>query len=205
MTHWKEMFDADFLGAWDLDADTVVTIAKVTAGSVGGHQGRAKSKKALISFKEFQKPLVANKTNAKAIAGMYGNDTREWVGKRIQIYPTETQFGGETVDCIRVRPTPPKGESAGKQPNRPVNREMRDKQDRAAGRADHPAAPIRDAKSGDDLRAAIVACAPWINAKHEERWPALLTRCDELGLSHDDALESFARATQPAEQSGDAA
>jgi hypothetical protein len=40
---------------------------------------------------------------------MYGNDTAKWVGKPIAIYATQTQFGGDTVECIRVRPTPPKG------------------------------------------------------------------------------------------------
>lgn len=202
--HWRELFDSEYLGAWDIDGDVVATIAKVQAGTVGGHQGKAKSKKALIRLKEFDKPLIANKTNAKAIAGMYGNDTTQWIGKRITMYPTETQFGGETVDCIRVRPTPPRGESSGKQPNRSVNREMREKQDRAAGR-EHPAAAIRDAQNGEELCAAIISCAPWIHEDHAERWPRVLKRCDELGVEHDDALECFARATQPTEQSGDVA
>lgn len=48
-------------------------------------------------------PLLLNKTNAKAIAQLYGKRPADWVGKWIQLYPTTTEVGGETRDCIRVR------------------------------------------------------------------------------------------------------
>ncbi len=106
MPHWKSLMDRDYLFAFDLQGkDCTVTIAKVTGGEIKGTGGK-KSKKPLCYFKESrdQRPLGLNSTNCKAIAAMYGNDTAGWVGKRITIYPTTTNFGGETVDCIRVRP-----------------------------------------------------------------------------------------------------
>jgi len=48
-------------------------------------------------------PFLLNKTNAKAIAQLYGKRPADWVGKWIQLYPTTTEVGGETRDCIRVR------------------------------------------------------------------------------------------------------
>lgn len=48
-------------------------------------------------------PLLLNKTNAKTIAQLYGKRPADWVGKWIQLYPTTTEVGGETRDCIRVR------------------------------------------------------------------------------------------------------
>ncbi len=30
--------------------------------------------------------------------------TEEWPGPQIRLYPTETQFQGDMVDCIRVKP-----------------------------------------------------------------------------------------------------
>lgn len=106
---WRSMFDRDYIGAWDLPkgTDVAVTIARVEAGTLVAPGGR-KSKKPVIHFEGKEKGFALNKTNAKAIAGMYGNDTSKWVGQRIAIYATQTSFGGETVDCIRVRPTPPK-------------------------------------------------------------------------------------------------
>jgi len=65
--------------------------------------GGRKETRPVIRFSDAEKKLVLNKTNATAIAGMYGNETDAWIGKKITMYPTETQFGSETVDCIRVR------------------------------------------------------------------------------------------------------
>lgn len=106
-TDWRGMFDREYIGAWDLaGGDVHVTIEKVEAGTLVAPGGK-KNKKPVVYFRGTPKGFALNKTNAKAIASMYGNDTAAWIGKRITIYPTQTQFGGDTVECIRVRPTPP--------------------------------------------------------------------------------------------------
>jgi hypothetical protein len=50
---------------------------------------------------------VLNRTNAKRIAKLYGPDTDKWLGKPITLYPSECDFGDETVPCLRVRPEAP--------------------------------------------------------------------------------------------------
>jgi len=47
--------------------------------------------------------VVLNKTNAKIIASLHGNETDDWPGKKIILYATEVDFRGEIVDAIRVR------------------------------------------------------------------------------------------------------
>lgn len=114
MPHWKSMMERDYLFAFDLQGkDCTLTIERVTGGEIKGTGGK-KSKKPLCYFKEGRdkRPLGLNSTNCKAIAAMYGNDTANWAGKRITIYPTTTNFGGETVDCIRVRPGIPNAKAA---------------------------------------------------------------------------------------------
>ncbi len=59
--------------------------------------------KLVLKFEGKEKGLVLNKTNAKVVAKYYGKDTLGWVGKPIEIFPTETEFNGSLVDCIRVR------------------------------------------------------------------------------------------------------
>lgn len=104
---YRKFFDKEMLGAWDLpDRDVVVTIATAGGGELTGVGGR-KTKKPIISIVGKDKKIAINATNGKAIAGMYGNYVQDWVGKRITIYKTQTQMGGETVDCIRVRPQIP--------------------------------------------------------------------------------------------------
>lgn len=107
MPHWKSMYDSKWVTSFDLQGrDVTVVIDRVEAGKV---QNKDKEeKKPVIWFRGASKPFASNKTNSKTIAGMYGNDTKDWIGKAITLYPTMTKLGREDVDCIRVRPTVPK-------------------------------------------------------------------------------------------------
>jgi hypothetical protein len=105
------MYDKEFLYAYDLQGrDVNVTIERVQAGSIKGTGGKS-SKKPVIYFKGAKKGLALCITNARTIAAMNGGSfkSEDWLGKRITLYPTKTQFGGAEVDCIRIRPSAPKG------------------------------------------------------------------------------------------------
>jgi len=107
-TDYRGMFDHEYLGAWDVAGrDHTMEIARVAVAELTGDAGR-KSKKPIVYFRDSDKGLALNKTNARTIAGLYGNDTRAWVGKRITLFATTTTFGRETVECIRIRPELPR-------------------------------------------------------------------------------------------------
>lgn len=109
MAHFKSFFDRDYIYAFDLNGkDVTVEISKVVQGELTGSGGR-KARKPVAYFKGKEKGLALNSTNCKTIAALYGNDTTAWVGKRITLYPTTTTMGGDTVECIRVRPRAPNG------------------------------------------------------------------------------------------------
>ena len=109
MTDFRLMFDSTFIYAFHLGGrEVTVKIARVEAGEVTGEGGR-KARKPLVYFDGKEKPLALNRTNAKTVAALYGNDTKGWIGKLIAIYPTTTTMNGKVVDCVRVRPTTPKG------------------------------------------------------------------------------------------------
>ena len=110
MTHYRQLYDRDYLGSWDLpeNRDIVVTIDKAVGGELTGTGGK-KSKKPIITFVGKEKKMVCNVTNAKSIAGMYGNHVEKWAGQRISLYVSTTRdpaTGGD-IPCIRVRPTVP--------------------------------------------------------------------------------------------------
>lgn len=109
MSDYRGMFQSDYLGAWDLPAgkDVVVTIAAISVEQLTNSRGK-KEQKPVLTFDGKKKGVVMNKTNCKTIAALYGNDTAQWIGKRIALYATQTQFGNDTVDCIRVRGAVPK-------------------------------------------------------------------------------------------------
>jgi hypothetical protein len=94
-------FPSTYLKASDLgDNQPVVTIDRVEVEPVG----RDKEMKPVIYFKGKEKGVVLNKTNSRKIAELTGSkDTDDWGGCQIRLYATETEFGGEMVECIRVK------------------------------------------------------------------------------------------------------
>ena len=113
-TDYRSMYDRDYIGSWELPEghDLIVTIESVKGGEL--NNGARKTKKPIITLAGRDKKFVCNKTNAKAIAGMYGNIVDNWKGKRIAMYVSTTRdpsTGGDTP-CIRVRPTIPSSTAA---------------------------------------------------------------------------------------------
>jgi hypothetical protein len=94
-------FPSNYIKASDLNgAAVVVTIADVKVEGVG----RDKEVKPVVYFVGKQKGMVLNRTNSKKIADIAGSqDTEDWPGTKIAIYPTTTEFGGEEVECIRIK------------------------------------------------------------------------------------------------------
>jgi hypothetical protein len=96
-------FPGNWLKASDLgDTDHTVTIESVQTQMIG--QGEQAKLKLVLKFREFPKPLVCNLTNARAIAKLYGDETDEWIGKRVTLWVNpDVQFGSEIVEAIRIR------------------------------------------------------------------------------------------------------
>jgi hypothetical protein len=115
------MFDeSEYLFARDLKGrDVNMTISGCTPGLLVS-EGNKKNRKPILTFEEHEKKLAINKTNKKVLVKLFGNDVRNWFGKRITAFPTVTNFGGEVKECIRIRPreAPPKGQQ--RQQQRPT-------------------------------------------------------------------------------------
>jgi hypothetical protein len=111
-THWKKTMNPNYLGAYALEPneDLVVEITEVKTESVMNADGR--NEECLVAHLKDQKPLIVNKTNAKAIAKVAGsNYIEDWKGKQIALYISNVKAFGELVEAIRVRTVPPKAKS----------------------------------------------------------------------------------------------
>ncbi len=55
-------------------------------------------------------------------------DTEKWSNIRVTLFPTTTNFGGKTVDCIRIRPYLPKdtGGKRGKEDGAALTQQIAD-------------------------------------------------------------------------------
>ena len=108
MPHWKRLINPDYLGAYSLDPgkDMILTIKSIGREMITGTGGK-KEECPVCHWVESQKPMILNTTNLKTIAKMYGSDYDNWPGKRVKIYASTTKFGGDVVECLRIRKDPP--------------------------------------------------------------------------------------------------
>ena len=104
--HWKKQFNYDYLGSYSLDGkkEVVVTIFGVGTAKVTGQAGR-KEDCFVVHFNEFDKPMILNRTNAKAIEKVAGSGlVEEWVGVGVTLYVEKgVKAFGDVVDALRIR------------------------------------------------------------------------------------------------------
>lgn len=102
MPNYKTAFGS-FLKTEDLQGRAVrLTIESVSSEDIESDRG--KEKKLVARFAGKEKGLVLNRTNADSIAEIADSeDTDDWAGISIVLFPDKTKFGGKTVDCMRIR------------------------------------------------------------------------------------------------------
>lgn len=101
-----DAFPSKYLKAEDLEeGDLVVRIKEAVFEEFTDPKTKRPDNKPVLHFHgNDTKPLVLNKTNYKAISQVLGSDdTDDWAGKRIALYPTEVESFGEMTLGIRVR------------------------------------------------------------------------------------------------------
>ena len=106
-THWKQLMNPEFLGAYSLPEgeDLVVTIDLVENREIVGAQG--KKEICTVAHLANEKPMILNATNCKTLAKLFGKHIEDWAGQPMTLYATTTKFGGDTVECLRIRAQTP--------------------------------------------------------------------------------------------------
>ena len=99
-----DVFPSKYLKNDDLNGKPItVTIERAPLEPLKTPDGKEQNKTVLY-FRGTKKALPLNITNWDACAEICGEDTEDWPRHQIELYPTKTQMGGKTVDCIRIRP-----------------------------------------------------------------------------------------------------
>ena len=108
--HWKKQFNYDYLGSYSLDGkrEIVVSIKGVGSAKVTGQNGR-KEDCFVVHFNEMDKPMILNRTNAKAIEKVAGSGlVEDWVGTRVTLFVEKgVKAFGDVVDALRSRDKKP--------------------------------------------------------------------------------------------------
>lgn len=110
-THWKKVFNSDFLGSCDLEdgTDLKAVIATVTIKEVKGSDGTKKECNVAEFTDKKIKPMILNATNCKMIKKFTKSSyLQDWRNVPVQIYvdPNVKAFG-ETTEGLRIRSNQP--------------------------------------------------------------------------------------------------
>jgi len=101
----KFLASEDFLGLGDID----VTITGIYEHADEVMQDGKKKSFYSIGFNDKPKRMVLNATNRKTLAACFGADTKNWIGKNIQIYVKDgirNPAGGDAVCGLRIKAKP---------------------------------------------------------------------------------------------------
>lgn len=102
--HWRKEFDCDFLAGDELEGEVTVTIDRYENSEVFNPKTCKKEPVFAIYFKGAKKGVILNKLNSKAISKVVGSPyTKNWIGKKIILYPKTGRFFGEEQTVIRVK------------------------------------------------------------------------------------------------------
>ena len=102
-THWKKLTNPNYLGSYAFQPgeEKTVTIKEVKREIVQNQNGKEEC--TVAHFVEDIKPLILNKTNADAIARVWGTPyIEDWAGKKIVLKVKNVSPFGDTVDAVRV-------------------------------------------------------------------------------------------------------
>jgi hypothetical protein len=96
------MIESKFLRKEDLEDDVVITMKAVCLEDMPGDDGR---KRWCLYFKELPKGLVLNTTSIRVLAKAFGEDSDQWIGKKVTLYvDPNVSFKGQVVGGLRLRP-----------------------------------------------------------------------------------------------------
>lgn len=99
--NFDDLYPGRFLKAGNFDGKkATLTIKDYDRELLEGEDG--KKSKAIITFEETERQLVACKTNGLAMKAMFGDDLTKWVGKKVILFPSV--WNGEP--CIRCWGSP---------------------------------------------------------------------------------------------------
>ena len=125
MAKRKDIFPSKYLKADDLAGKPLVVEIKDAPTETLG-SGNEAEKKTVLYFLNGVKPLPLNMTNWDAVAAIAGDDTDDWPGHRVELYPTTTELKGKVVACIRIRAPQQKGHKSKAVPEVPPKDDGKD-------------------------------------------------------------------------------
>lgn len=98
----SDMIVSKFLRKEDFDEDRIMTIRGVKLEDMPGDDGQQKW---VLYFREEAKGMALNVTTIRVLEKAFGDDSDQWVGKKVKVYvDPNVSFGGRVVGGLRLMP-----------------------------------------------------------------------------------------------------
>jgi hypothetical protein len=102
----REVFPSNYLTSEDIpEQGIVVTIDRLEPARMPDG-----AMKQVMFFAEREKGMILNVTKWNVMERLYGEESDDWIGERITLYPGETPFEGELRPCINIKNKKPAAE-----------------------------------------------------------------------------------------------
>ena len=132
MPKLSNMFPSRYVKADDVDQPRVLTIREIVVENVAP-EGANPENKPVVYFDNAQKGLVLNRTNAGALADLFGDDTVSMCGQSVELFvDPNVMFRGDRVAGLRLRAPAAQCDA----PSQPLNEMSQADIDREARQAD---------------------------------------------------------------------
>lgn len=95
--------ESDYLKATDLALGKQYPLTITGVEVVEFDEDGKKVRKLALSFKNTDKRLVLNRTNAFTIETIFGGESDMWIGRQILVYRGTTQYNGKDVPALKVQ------------------------------------------------------------------------------------------------------
>jgi len=102
---------SEFLGSTYINTQNINDIGLIGIREISEVEPRNVSKegyppemKLTVGFKGFKGYILTlNQTNGKVLMSKYGDDYKQWIGKKVEIYTEKVKYKGKDVDGIKLR------------------------------------------------------------------------------------------------------
>ncbi len=104
---YDQLFPGRFIKAGEMhDEPVTLTIADIALDTMEQEDGTEKQQP-VVGFVEIKRQFALNKTNAQCLRAMWGDDTGDWIGHKVTLFPERDASGlSDSGLCIRVKGSP---------------------------------------------------------------------------------------------------
>jgi hypothetical protein len=104
---FDQLYPGTYLKAGEFEGRAVTLTIKTISREMLSNGSGGEEPAVTVAFSETEKQFVMNKTNAVSLRAMWGDDSGEWIGKRVTLHPVKDESGlSDSGLCIRVMGSP---------------------------------------------------------------------------------------------------